>query len=171
RHAPGGGQGAARHAHAHRVVVDHAVAVVVDAVAGLRLGADHLHAGEAARPGAGHAGAHVARGACAGGVHAAAAAGQAHAGHVVVLAVAVVVLAVPRLQRRADRARAHHRAVLAQGDARLALPHAVAALLAGAEVGARHPHAGHVVVHQAIAVVVDAVAHLGRRADHLGAGE
>src|SRR5204863_234617 len=82
-----------------------------------------------------------------------------------------VVLAVAGLERRADAARAGERPVLAQGDARLALPHAVRDQLAGAEIGAGHAHAHDVVVDLPVAVVIDAVALLRRRADRLLAGE
>src|SRR5262249_15634157 len=106
--------GAARLAFAGDVVVDDAVAVVVDAVADLgraacAAGADQAQRAHALQRARGaHAGAHVAR--------------RAHAGDVVVhRAVAVVVLAVADLRRGVDLAAALRRPLDAHDLALLAL--------------------------------------------------
>src|SRR5207248_2194103 len=145
-------------AHVVGVVVDGAVAVVVDAVARLRLGADHLRAGEPARPGPGHAVARVRRGARAGGVDAAGVAGEPQPRDVVGLAVAVVVLAVARLRllrQAADaRARPHQALVEAErADVAAAGVHAVAVVPRRAAALAG-PGLAEVVVDLAVAVVV-----------------
>src|SRR5581483_3773262 len=90
--------------HRGDAVVGHAVAIVVEAVAGLGGGTLGLRAGELIGPGARHrAVAGVGRGALAGGVDAGVAR-CADARNVVGGAVAVVVLVVADLRRGADRA-------------------------------------------------------------------
>src|SRR5262249_28787406 len=142
---------AARLAHAGDVVVDDAVAVVVEAVAHLgrparAAGADEAELAHARqRPRRAHARAHVAR--------------RAGAGHVVVdLPVAVVVEPVADLGGRVDLAAALRRPLDAHDLALLAL--------AGADRPARRAHVDRIVVDEPVAVVVEPVALLvgGRRA-------
>src|SRR5262249_39414207 len=150
---------------AARPVIDHAVAVVVDAVARLGLGHDLADARAAERAAAAGDGAGVAwpeprRAARAVVAHLRQrpAAGRGLVG----LAVAVLVGALAHLGGRPDRAGALERAVRARGHP---LPAHRRRAVHG-PAAARDAHAGEVpVVGDAVAVVVEPVAHLGRRAD------
>src|SRR5262249_18043356 len=148
-------------AAAGRVVRD-AVAVVVEAVAHFRGGQHLAHARTGERPAGARAHAALARPEPRGAARPAVAhlGPRAGAGGLVDGAVAVVVHPIAQLGRRADAAHAldlplhaHRRA---EDAARRRSVHRPAA--------ARHAHAGeHAVVDLAVAVVVDAVAHLRRR--------
>src|SRR5206468_5812554 len=119
-----------------RVVVHGAVAVVVQAVASLRLRPKRLPASEAGRSGAGSRGAGIARRAGAGGVDAPAGAGGPDAGHIVDRAIAVVVDAVAGLGRQIGRASCRERAwqALIGGHGKTA---GAARVLAVGQVGGR----------------------------------
>src|SRR5207249_260535 len=78
---------------------------------------------------------------------------------------------VAHLGRWADRAHACTHATAAAHHPRLALPDAARQELPGAAVGAGGADVGQVVVDRPVAVVVDAVAHLGRRPHALLAGQ
>ncbi len=141
---------AAGNACSRRIVVDHAVAVVIDAVAGFRLRADRANAGKSAglaRNRSKFAGARVGRTALA----------ADSAGAVVDGAVAVVVDAIAGFRLRIDGTHAGERAALALNRSELA----------GAYVGLTALAAGarRVVVDGAVAVVVDAVAGFRLRID------
>src|SRR5262249_32900852 len=147
-------------ARARHVVVDDAVAVVVEVVAGFGAGAggtdalDHaVLTLECARPADADVGA----------------AGAAQARHGVVdLAVAVVVEAVALLGARPDCAVAHRRAADAAQDARRADAAAgVLRKVAGRTIrGARLiERRAQVVIDDAVAIVIGAVAGLGLLAD------
>src|SRR5439155_389272 len=156
----------ARGADVDRVVVHRAVAVVVQAVASLRLRPHRLPASEALRTRARRAGAGITRPTGAGGVDAPTGAGGSDAGHVVDRAVAVVVDAVAGLGRPGDAAHAGASAGQALIGARRA-PAAAAGVLAvgqvaGGAAGLTEPRVRRVVVDRAVAVVVQSVAGLGR---------
>src|SRR5262249_39896416 len=96
---------------------------------------------------------------------------QPRIGQVVVdVTVAVVVLVVAGLRRRAGRAVADQRARVARGGAGHAGALAVGPVGARAVGAARLVGVGQVVVGRVVAVVVEAVAGFRPRADHLGAG-
>src|SRR5581483_1921173 len=86
-------------------------------------------------------------------------------------AVAVVVDPVAELLRRTGRAVAHQRGIDARGGAGDARALAVADLAHRAVLAARHAGVGEVVVDDAVAVVVEAVAGFGLRRLALRAGQ
>ena len=159
--ADAGSAGVAGDAAARVAIVDGAVAVVVEAIA--ELGGEREHLADAAREAADRAGlnAGAADAHARGRGHAVVAgAGDRSAGRIFVgAAVAVVVEAIAALEARRPQRLADNAAGGADGGSLRA-----DALLTG---GAERARLGVSVVYRAVAVVIDAVAELGRERKHL----